>query len=212
MSMDYRYSSFIRRAFIAATKRWGTPSAKRRAWDGEYRASRWAPDGRGAHSALPDPIYGFLERYSAEGAVLDLGCGSGMTALEMTPNFKSYLGIDISTDAVGKARTALNEELHGPKSIQFLAGDVFSFKPSGVFSVILFRECIYYIPFSRIKSMLLRYANHLAPGGVFLIRLCDRRRYRKIIRLLETNFAVRELYEPEDSTLAIIVLSAPRKV
>lgn len=205
MKRIQRYPSLLRKAFVAAAKRWGTHSAKRRFWDEEYRAGHWPSCGRGTDNDSPDPIYGFLERYSSGGAVLDLGCGSGITAMEMTPNFRSYLGVDISTDAVDKARAALNEKGRTSEHIEFVAADIYSFTPHAAFSVILFRECMYYIPFRKIKSLLLRYSGHLAPGGVFIVRLCDRHRYRNIVKLLESNFAIAKLYEPEDSTLAIIV-------
>lgn len=204
--------SVIRRVAAAFLKRWGTPAAKQRVWDSEYRSGHWTYIREDAKNKSRDPIYGFLERYGAAGTILDLGCGGSMTALEMKPGFREYVGVDISEEAVVKARASLNGQGELSDRFRFYAGDIISFIPGEKFSVILFRESLYYIPFHRIRSMLLRYSNFLASDGVYLIRLCDRRRYRNIITLLERNFTVRERYEPDDSTAAIMACSAPRNV
>ena len=58
--------------------------------------------------------------------------------------------------------------------------------------------------------MLERYCDHLLPDGVIIVRLCNRRRYKNIIRTLEGDFSGREVFAAEDSPMSIFVCS-PRR-
>ena len=148
-----------------------------------------------------------LEAYAADNSILDLGCGSGMTALEMKNNFKEYVGVDVSEVAVEKAREALSRELDRAGKVSFVASDIYEFAPARKFSVILFRESIYYVPLHRIKSMLQRYSTHLLPHGVLIVRLCDRHRYKSIVKILELDFQGKEVFAANDSPMSIFICS-----
>jgi SAM-dependent methyltransferase len=196
----------IRKLWHAIGKRWGSVSTKQRIWDAEYKAGRWTYDRSGPNNESREPIYGFLERYGRDGAILDLGCGSGMTALEMKPNFQEYVGVDISDLAIERARATLNKESDRADRVRFFVDDIVSFVPAAEFSIILFRESIMYIPQHRIEGMLRRYCSYLRPGGLFLIRICDTNRFRGIIQILKSNLQVSETFVPGgDSTMAIFV-------
>jgi trans-aconitate methyltransferase len=195
----------IRRITRAIVKRWGSPSVKRRLWDSEYATGRWTYDRSGHNNEEQEPIYGVLEAYAADNSILDLGCGSGMTALEMKNNFKEYVGVDVSEVAVEKAREALSRELDRAGKVSFVASDIYEFAPARKFSVILFRESIYYVPLHRIKSMLQRYSTHLLPNGVLIVRLCDRHRYKSIVKILELDFQGKEVFAANDSPMSIFI-------
>jgi len=197
----------IRRVISAFIKRWGTPGAKQRIWDSEYKTGKWTYDRNGQHNEAGEPVYKLLKKYGTHGTILDLGCGSGMTALEMDNSFQSYVGVDVSDVAIEKARIALSTESGRASKVQFCVSDISTFVPDREFSVILFRESIYYVPQPRLKGMLDTYCSNLTPGGVFIIRLCDRNKYRQIINLLEKTFQVVERYNPDDSPMTILVCS-----
>jgi len=197
----------IQRIANALIKRWGTATAKQRVWDSEYKTGRWTYQRGGQNNESREPVYGFLEKYGAGGSILDLGCGSGMTALEMRNNFREYLGVDISEIAVGKARVELCKEIDRAHKTRFFASDISSFQPDRKFSVILFRESIYYVPQHQIGQMINRYCSHLGPGGVFIVRVCDKYAYKGIIRLLETNLQVTDTYFAQDSKMVILACS-----
>jgi SAM-dependent methyltransferase len=204
----------LRKIAVAYTKRWGSPAAKRRVWDAEYQAGRWTYDKSGQHNEAGEPLYRILEDFSAQGSVLDLGCGSGMTALEMTDNFKAYVGVDISEVAVAKARSILAEEPGKADKVRFFASDITLFSPDLVFDVILFRESLYYIPAHAIRSTLVSYTSYLSPRGVFIVRLCDRNKYRSIVATLESLFRVKEAPAERGSAMSVYVCSpaTPRKL
>ncbi len=197
----------IQRIANALIKRWGTATAKQRVWDSEYKTGRWTYQRGGQNNEGREPVYGFLEKYGAGGSILDLGCGSGMTALEMRNNFREYVGVDISEIAVGKARVELCKEIDRAHKTRFFASDISSFQPDRKFSVILFRESIYYVPQHQIGQMINRYCSHLCPGGVFIVRVCDKDTYKGIIRLLETNLQVTDTYFAQDSKMVILACS-----
>ncbi len=197
----------IRKIIAAFVKRWGSPRARQSVWNSEYQTGKWTYDRNGQNNEAQEPIYKFLHKYGESGSILDLGCGSGMTALEMKNTFRCYTGVDVSDVAIEKARSAISDEPDRTKKVQFFVSDISTFVPNGRFSVILFRESIYYVPQLRIKGMLARYCSHLLPEGVFLVRICDRDRFRKIIDLLETELQVIETYEVNDSKMSLFVCS-----
>jgi 2-polyprenyl-3-methyl-5-hydroxy-6-metoxy-1,4-benzoquinol methylase len=195
----------------AIGKRWGNRSVKQKVWDSEYSSGQWTYIRGTNNNEKSEPIYSFLVRYGANGSILDLGCGSGMTALEMENNFDKYVGVDVSRIAIEKARTALSMEVDRASKVCFVTSDISKFEPPHRFSVILFRESIYYVPKHRIKRMLKHYCTHLLPDGVIIVRLCDRHKYRSIVRILEADFQGKELFAATDSLMSIYVCS-PRSI
>ena len=193
--------------FSAFIKRWGSSAAKQRVWDSEYKTGRWTYDREGQNNEANEPVYRFLERYGNGGAILDLGCGSGMTALEMCNSFQEYVGVDVSDVAIEAARVALSKEPSRAQKVRFFVSDIATFEPKGEFSIILYRESIYYVPQHKIKWMLARYCAHLRTDGVFIVRLCNRDKYKGIIDLIEENLRIVERYAPQDSTATILVCS-----
>jgi SAM-dependent methyltransferase len=200
----------MREIIPALLKRWGSSATKQRVWDSEYKTGKWTYDREGPNNESQEPVYGYLEKYGLGGSILDLGCGSGMTALEMKNSFEQYVGVDVSDVAIEKARAAL-EDSDKAKKVSFSVSDIATFLPTGRFSIILFRESLYYVPQAKIKGMLDRYCSHLQPHGVFIIRLCDRSRYKGIIGILEAHFQIVERYSSDKSTM-IIFICAPREM
>ena len=187
-------------------KRWGPKAAKQRVWNSEYEKGKWQYQRQGPNDEDVEPVYEFVEKYATDGTVLDLGCGSGMTALEMRNTFRSYVGVDVSDVAISNARTALAEQPDRCAKVRFFAGDIYSYVPDALFSAILFRESIYYVPIRLIRPMLDRYAHNLIPGGAFIIRICDRERFKSIIQLIDEHFRVAETFIPADSSMTILVV------
>ncbi len=78
-----------------------------------------------------DCVYPHLERHTANGSILDIGCGSGNTATEMArDSYRSYLGVDISEAALAKAQQAQpGSEAAGQN--RFECGDFLTYVPTG---------------------------------------------------------------------------------
>jgi len=192
------------------TKIRGSEAAKRRVWNAEYNKGEW--DYLDADTAKPDenrdPIYRYLNKYCVDTSVLDLGCGAGTTALLMTDAYREYVGVDISTVAVEKARARLAQNPQRAGKVTFFASDILSFVPGRKFSTILFRESLPYFPVKQIVDLMRRYSDYLAADGVFIIRIYDKRAYREIVETLEKQLDVVEKYEPE-GTLNIMAVYRP---
>ena len=191
------------RLVASITKRWGSQSAKQRVWDSEYRGGKW--DVSQEQLAGTDPIYQSLDRYGVDARILDLGCGGGVTALEMTSEYREYVGVDVSDVAVASAIHAVSLDPKRAGKTSFCVGDIANFRPAGEFNVILFRESIYYLPLHQIKKALNHYSAFLGKNGVFIVRLCNRYKYTSISELLQKNLQIDQKFLPADSKTAIII-------
>jgi len=198
MYMVDRTLRFVRGFLLS----YGPSTIKKRFWDKEYSEEKWAF----AYNTVGDCVYEHLERYIANGSILDIGCGSGNTATETAPTYRSYLGVDISEAALAKARKRSEECGRGDKN-RFECGDFLTYVPTGQYDVILFRESMYHVPLGKVKATLDRYSVYLKDGGVFVVRLFassseradgkDKQRPAAMLSIMESEFDVleKERYE-----------------
>lgn len=120
-----------------------------------------------------------VERYAADGFVLDLGCSQGI--LQEGLRYGRYLGIDSSSRAIALA---------SPKSdaqTRFVCADVDAFVPDRPPDAVVLNEVIYYLP-DPLRTVQ-RQARSLAPGGVLVISLFHRAwSCRRLLRHLGQRF------------------------
>ena len=180
----------------------GPRATKQRLWDTEFAKGRWDV----LDTTVDDCVYARIERSAKGGSILDLGCGSGSTANELdVDSYREYIGVDISEVAIVKAqkRTEANGRAHKCK---FLQGDVTAFKPAKQFDVILFRDSIYYIKRPQVKATLMRYAQWLREGGVFIVRIWDGRgKLKEFAEVIKRNFDIVEEYQHQESGAVVLV-------
>jgi SAM-dependent methyltransferase len=197
---------------VAALKSYGPSSVKKLLWDNEFSGTKWDF----IDNTAGDCVYLNLEKYAKNGSILDLGCGPGNTANELSATaYESYVGVDISEAALAKARKRTAESGREGRNA-FLRGDFINFQPSQNFDVILFRESIYHVPMGRIKETLDHYANYLKQNGVFIVRMgisdndsggTEKPRPAAMVRIMETEFDVVEKRQyPGVSRPTVLVL------
>jgi 2-polyprenyl-3-methyl-5-hydroxy-6-metoxy-1,4-benzoquinol methylase len=195
---------------------YGPTTIKRRFWDKEYTEEKWSF----AYNTVGDCVYPHLEKYSANGSILDIGCGSGNTATEMAEtSYRSYLGVDISEAALAKARKRSAACGRQDKN-QFESGDFLTYVPSGQYDVILFRESMYHVPVTRVKATLDRYSVYLKDGGVFVVRLFassgdrpdgkDKQRPAAMLSIMEAEFNVLEKCRYEELGRPTVMVFRPK--
>lgn len=206
-----RTARFVRGFLLS----YGPSNIKKRFWDKEYSEEKWAF----AYNTVGDCVYAHLERYTANGSILDIGCGSGNTATEMAGTYRSYLGVDISEAALAKARRRSQECGRQDKN-RFESGDFLTYVPTGQYDVILFRESMYHVPLGKVKATLDRYSAYLKDGGVFVVRLCassadrlngeDKQRPAAMLSIMETEFDVLEKCRYEEPGRPTVIVFRPK--
>ena len=196
------------RGFILS---YGNEATKKRIWDKEYHENKW----HFADNTKGDCVYAHLERHAKNGKILDIGCGSGNTCTELVDSaYSSYLGVDISEEALAKA-SERSEEVGRSAKHRFVQSDFLNFDTSEKFDVILFRESMYHVPLEKIKSLLDKYSAYLADDGVFIVRLFIMRngkvkfRPKKMIDIIADNFPVIEKNQYGNAG-AVVIVFRPR--
>jgi len=191
---------------------YGPSTIKKRFWDKEYTEEKWSF----AYNTVGDCVYGHLEKHVANGNILDIGCGSGNTATELAPTYKTYLGVDISEAALAKAKRRSQECGRQDKN-SFACGDFLTYVPPGKYEVILFRESMYHVPLGKVKSTLDRFSAYLKDGGVFVVRLFassasgkDKQRPIAMLGVMEAEFDVLEKSQYEEQGRPTVIVFRPK--
>jgi SAM-dependent methyltransferase len=136
-------------------------------YDLMYRFSKpnWERD------VVPPQVAALVEKYSGQGRVLDLGCGTGTHSIYLAQHGLAVVGVDFSTKAIEMAR---NKARQVGADVDFQIGDVtrldFLREP---FDVVLDMGCFHGLD----GAGRARYARHLArltrSGSTFLLWAFD---------------------------------------
>ena len=134
-----------------------------------------------------DELLNAVQKHTRNGNILCLGCGGGSLAAALpVDSFERFIGVDISREAIKKAKKYENEK------IKFELDDIRSFHSDLHFDVIVFEESLYYVPsFQRLK-MLKRYKEYLTDEGVFIVTTDQYNRFKKMITMIRKQFKMIE--------------------
>jgi 2-polyprenyl-3-methyl-5-hydroxy-6-metoxy-1,4-benzoquinol methylase len=151
------------------------------AWDRQYREGAWESLNSIDEFAHYMVIAGYVYYFFESPTILDVGCGQGRLAELLAPSsFKSYLGIDLSTEALKRARSL--EQPHAT----FRLADLNVWKPPRQYSVIVFCESLNYAVHP--VTTLLRYARRLKRNGAVIVSLYRHRNHGRIWKNAERHF------------------------
>ncbi len=189
-------------------KRYGPSKVKQFLWDKEFSGKHWDF----IDDTVGDCVYAYLEKYTENGSVLDLGCGPGNTANELaTSAYTTYVGVDISEAALRKARRRTEQNGRGDKN-SYACADFVRYVPTQQFDVILFRESMYHVPLGEVKSILDRYSKCLSDRGLFIVRINtsdggggQKQRLTAAVGVMETEFDVIEKQQFGEQGPTVIV-------
>jgi SAM-dependent methyltransferase len=181
----YRYI-FLRENRVARTiaALVGSPAVpSREMWESQYKNGHWARLNDLSEQAHNAVVLSYITHLRPKSSVLEIGCGEGtlLRRLKQT-GYRNYTGVDISDVAISRCQQFSDE-----KTI-FLACDAESYVPETAFDIVVLNESIYY--FVQPVVTMQRYANYLAPDGLFVISLFDKNRTRPIRRSLKTAFSL----------------------
>jgi trans-aconitate methyltransferase len=166
-------------------------------WNFEYRHGRWSHLDRYDNSELIK----LIEQYHSGGTMLDLGCG---TAANFTPPPAfSYLGVDISREAI---RTA--DRRRRPNASYRIAS-VSDYLPTGMYDVILMREVLHYLPLPVVRKVLDRMTDALTPDGIAVIQIRSTDIHRPVLdAVLQSRLVVAERHDRVDGSCTLIMFRA----
>lgn len=175
--------------------RFGSGSLRRMSFDEMFRSGNWN------FAATPSSeLVKVVEKYSLNGDILMLGCGTGTIAGALAPqSFRSFLGVDLSPEAIAKANTLAGD------TIRFEVGDMLQYEPAGTYEIILFSEALYYAwPWQR-KPLLRKLQKRLKQNGKFIVTIAQPTRYASIIKMIRNNFQILEDRQFLDSGRHLLV-------
>jgi SAM-dependent methyltransferase len=193
---------------------YGPSGIKKRLWDKDFSSGKWDF----IDNTSGDCVYSHLEKYAQGGDLLDLGCGPGNTANELSADaYRTYIGVDISEAALAKAVKRTAENGRSEKN-SFVCSDFLGYKPAKEFDIILFRESMYHIPYGQVLEILEKYSKSLKKGGVFVVRLYagDHRPGKikhRVVRkmdLIKSEFDIVESREYDTPGLPRVLVFRPR--
>jgi SAM-dependent methyltransferase len=205
-----RTLTFVR-GFIMS---YGPSGIKKRLWDKEFSSTKWDF----IDNTSGDCVYSHLEKHAQGGDILDLGCGPGNTANELSADaYRSYVGVDISEAALAKAVKQTAENGRSEKN-SFVCSDFLGYRPAKEFDIILFRESLYHIPYGQVPEILEKYSKSLKKSGVFVVRLYagDHRpgkikhRVKRKLDLIKREFDVVESPQYDTPGLPTVLVFRPR--
>jgi SAM-dependent methyltransferase len=158
-------------------------------WDQQYKDGIWRCLRRLPERPRYNQIVGYLNAFKPGGSVLDIGCGEGLMRDYLSKGaYSSYLGIDISAEAI---RLATQK---GYSEAEFVTADAAEYLPPESYDVIIFNEVLYYL--SQPLAVVQRYARFLKPGGLFVVSL---------FRTPRTEAIRKQLAETYDFTDEIVI-------
>lgn len=121
-----------------------------------------------------------VEKYAADGFVLDVGCSQGI--LQEGLRYGRYEGVDLAGGSIALAAVKTDERTH------FVCAEGATYRPSRRPDATVLNEVVYYL--SDPLGAVLHHAELLAPGGVLVVSIfartwSSRRLMRRIAQKLD---------------------------
>jgi SAM-dependent methyltransferase len=144
-----------------------------------------------------------------------VACGAGAVCCDLPAGtLSSYVGVDISSQAISRARARTAELAPLAGGQRFLVGsitdDAVQQNLGDDFDVVLFNECIYYLPAATTPSLLAKLGEALSPTGVFIFRIHDRERWAAHVEAIRASLLMIEDV-PSRTSMAVTLAGAPHR-
>lgn len=112
-----------------------------------------------------------LKTHGRDGRIIELACGDGSLAAAIDFPVESYVGYDISPEAIAQAKRAVPNR-------DFRAGSLEDWRPEGSPTLVVIEEAIYYLDLKGQRAVINR---ALSAGAQVLIAIHDRMKHAKTL-------------------------------
>lgn len=183
-----RLERLVRR-FETASGRADVPAGPG-AWDAQYAGGFWDFLGSEGEAERFRAVAELVRRHApAAATVLDVGCGEGFLRGFLDRPVR-YLGIDLSREAIERARARLAP---GEGDAAFRVADAETWELNRRFGAVVLNECLYYL--ERPLAAVRRYRAALEPGGVLVVSMFRGPRADAVARRLAAEIPAAEEVE-----------------
>jgi len=140
-----------------------------------------------------------------EGRVLDIGCGDGALTSRLSENSREVIGLDISSEAVKRAKE------HEHENLKFFVHNIERDPLMGDNSLIICEDVLYYVPFISMRKVAKKLSDALILGGILLVidylpEDMDTRYYYRLLSRSLTPIRIEPVtYEPENARFMMAV-------
>ncbi len=140
-----------------------------------------------------------------EGRIVEIGCGDGALTSQLSKNSREVIGLDISSEAIKRAKE------HERENLTFSVHNIERDPLVGQNSLIICEDVLYYIPFISMKKVAKRLSNALILGGILLVidylpDDMDTRYYYQLLSRFLTPIRIEPLtYLPENARFILAV-------
>lgn len=137
-------------------------------WEATYAAGQWdflgSVDQRPRHYAITGLM---ADRFQTGARVLDVGCGHGALweLLRATP--ATYVGLDLSAEAVERCR----KQFGWNTRCRFEQGAFEAFGGEERFDAVVLNEVLYYFPLGEAEAVVAKALGLLRPGGALIVSM-----------------------------------------
>ena len=98
-----------------------------------------------------------------EGRILEIGCGDGALTSQLSKNSREVIGLDISSEAIKRARE------HERENLTFSVHNIERDPLMGDNSLIICQDVLYYVPFISMRKVAKKLSGALILGGILLV-------------------------------------------
>jgi 2-polyprenyl-3-methyl-5-hydroxy-6-metoxy-1,4-benzoquinol methylase len=169
------------------SEQWSVPK-----WDESYASGQLMYFSALDELARYSLLIGYLDFFSGEPTIVDVGCGAGLMRKRLeSRRFSQYTGIDLSSEAIVRAGSLADDRT------SFLCGDFLDFDGPKA-DVVVLNEVLYFAP--SVPELLDKVDSSLRDGGMLLTSMWRHPGDRSIWRLLDRRFEILDAVRVRDES------------
>jgi cyclopropane fatty-acyl-phospholipid synthase-like methyltransferase len=146
----------------------------------------------------PEILLAAMVGRQSRGRALDVGCGAGVFSVLLAEQGFDTTGIDLFPEAVAMAQARADAK--GVRNVQFVAGDLFAFKPAQPFDLVFDSGCLHALVGGNVAAYKRALLTWLAPKGDYILGHWGKRHafdWHPIGPRRRSQATIENLFQPE---------------